>query len=220
MRTRRSLIAAAAALAGWWQTGVHGPGGRAARADSACVEPDGGPMRDGCAQPPRMVLGVPTGGSQEAGLGSTCWATGGSGCCIDMIGPVYPTCPLVLPAGEVMEIQFQDLGVVSELSVELRPDPAVASGNARRPTRRRTGREALWRLVLDRPASPLRLPAFLPPGAYVIDLFAYADGPRGGGDTSQGFRIVVEPRADESPSGAATTPPVAGATPVGDASAE
>ena len=208
MRTRRSLIAVAVAAAGWWQDAHHGRGVISARDDAACAEPDDGPMPDRCPRPPRMVLRVPGRESQEAGLGTYCWGVEESACCVDMVEPVYPSCPLVVPAGEEVEIDFAGLGAVSELTLDLRNDPAETGAGRRGRSRRKPGAEAIWRLVLDRPASALRLPAYLPPGGYVIDLFAYADGPDGGGDTSQGFRIVVESEA-----GTAATP-AAGATPV------
>ncbi len=218
MRTRRSLIAVAAAALGWWRLADRDPVGSAAQ-DAACVEPDDGPMTDGCPRPPRAVLRA-AGGSQAAGLGTSCWAVGGSACCVDMIEPVYPACRLVVIAGEGIEIDLAALGIVSEMTLELRRDPDDAPDGTRRSSRRRPDDDAIWRLAFDRPIGPLRLPAFLPPGGYVIDLFAYAAGPNGDGDTAQGFRIVVESEAGMAATPTVGTTPMVGATPVGDPAAE
>lgn len=208
MRTRRSLLGLGPAVFGAWLLGRAGDARQAATPDAPCEERRGRLGVGGCPRPPRMLLRAASGASQRAALGTWCWSLGERGCCVDMMG-IYPRCPASIVEGEALEIQFGQLGTVSEMHVEVRPDPnpepgvepAADPGSSRHV------------IVVEDPVSPFRLPADLAPGAWVIDVFAYADGPRGGGDTAQGFRFVVEEGQGGVGTPVAATP-VAGATPV------
>lgn len=204
MTTRRSLLGVIAAIAGGNAPAVpHMVRGTAAQPNNSCREPR--PSRSpGCPSPPRLQLRAASGKQQRGAIGTYCWADErGTGCCVDMIGPLYPSCPLIVEEGDTLVIPLDPVGRVTELSYTVQRDNA-SSDSTPEATDERTNR-ALFEGTVERPSSPLHLPADVAPGRYTIDLFAQvADR----GDTSQGFLIEIRPAAD----GAATPP--AAATPI------
>ena len=150
-------------------------------------------------RPPQMVLRA-SGGEQRAALGTYCWG----GMCVDMASPFYyPACPLPVAAGETLSLDFAALGPLRRLSYAVWPfaeniQPGPPSWSAK------TSASPVHEDVVVRPVSPIPLPAGLPPGLFVIEVFAQA---RRGGDTSQGFKLLVQPLT------LSATPTIPNATP-------
>ncbi|MCC6313186.1 MAG: hypothetical protein IT337_04175 [Thermomicrobiales bacterium] len=166
-----------------------------------------------CPKPPRMTLKA-DGRRQRGRLGTYCWSEGEYGCCVDMIGELYPADALFISFGETPELDLSVLGPLAELSYEIRSVrlEIVDDGLSWKDT---PGPEPTRRFDLIRPTSPVLLPDDLPHGLYVVGVFAAAER---GGDTWQGFRLYVGPEPETSASGAtpAAAPvatPVAAAAP-------
>lgn len=134
-------------------------------------------------KPPESTLSY--GGQTATGvLGSFCWArtTGGEGesgtGCFDVAEvPVPPKeKTLAVPAGAALEYDYG--GERRPNSVEAGAYPLI---------RGETG-EAIEQLEIRRSADGVRIPAELPAGSYVIDVFVYVPE----GDASYYFRALVE----------------------------
>ena len=135
-------------------------------------------------RPPRMELRAHGGGAQRATLSTYCWGSR----CVDMGGFHYPERPLVVEEHEALLLDFAELGALRRLAYTAWPyedniQPGPPNWSAK------TGPPVVDD-VLVFPVSPAPMPGSLPPGLYVIDVFAKA---RRGGDTYQGFKILVEP---------------------------
>ncbi len=154
--------------------------------------------------PPPMALRASGGGVQAGGIGTYCWGDQ----CVDMMGTPYPRCPLVVTEDEALAFDFANIGHPRRLSYtvwactvedQLRR-PVPAGGYYAEPVRDE---------VLVFPVSPAPLLNDLPPGLYVIDVFTRV---RRGGDTQQGFKLLVQPaRESATPVASPAAPPLAAA---------
>ncbi|MFN8590118.1 MAG: hypothetical protein U0031_01570 [Thermomicrobiales bacterium] len=140
--------------------------------------------------PPRMVLRTASGKFQRASLGTYCWDSG----CADYCAELHPRRPLVIASGESLHIGFGRLGAMTEFSYGIWQVHAVdlnigcwSDYYENEPVAAET---------VPSPTSPISLPNSIPPGLYVIDVFAYRDE---GGDTSQGFTLRVLPDRRKQP---------------------
>ena len=153
--------------------------------------------------PATMMFPVPPGSTLsygdvtvEGGLGCYCWAMGGGGGCADAFAIILGDEALEAPAGATLSFDYKGKALDS-LSVaaykagreggggDLEDDmflPPSRGGGAKDLPVRRSGPRA--RIVAD-----------LPPGEYVLDVFARM--PRG--DASYGFRLNLEPRDPGGP---------------------
>lgn len=151
-------------------------------------------------EPPEMVLRTGGGAEQRGGHGAYCWR----GACVDSAGIAYPRPPLTVTPGEPLTLHHDPLGPLARIGWEVfryedRVSPGPADGqdwDDVAPVRRDTER---------RPSGPLDLSDDLPPGRYVIEVFAEL---RGGGDSQQGFDIVVGAATGSTP---VASPAAAGA---------
>lgn len=148
------------------------------------------------APPPRIVLRAAS-GEQAGGEGTFCWENG----CADYIGVEIPAQPLVLARDETVDLDVSAFGRASEGSYWIYPYEAVAEQDGRR-----------W--ILYGEANPLRMDDLgkgkkiplaldLPSGHYALEVFVSL---RGGGDSTQGFNLVVEPGTAERGVEAVATP--------------
>lgn len=155
------------------------------------------------APPPRMVLRAETGGEQRGGDGTFCWDEG----CADFIGVQIPDRPLVVAAGAEIELDLGALGRANDVRYWVYADDAVEEQDGER-----------W--ILYGRAIPIAegelangktvpFAVDLPPGHYAVEIVAQF---RRGGDSTQGFNLIVEPPAAASPVAAAATPAATPAT--------
>lgn len=106
----------------------------------------------------------------EAGIGTYCWSTARGGACVDVSGTNAGEDELVVPAGAVMSFVYKGKKLDS-LGISARNGLGAKDLKVRR-----SGTRA--RIVAD-----------LPPGEYLLDVFATMPE----GDVSYGFGLVVKP---------------------------
>ncbi len=159
------------------------------------------------AAPPRIILRADGGGEQAGGDGSFCWKNG----CVDAIGVEIPEVPLEVSANETLAIDVSALGRAAEAGYAIYPYDAVREEDGETwlryggPRPVREGKLAKGKITTFSPD--------LPPGHYAVEIFVAL---RRGGDSTQGFNLLVAPAREArtpsaSPSPAAT--PRAPATP-------
>lgn len=156
-----------------------------------------GQALDGLRPPPRIVLRAVGGGEQKGGDGTFCWENG----CADYIGVEIPSRPLVVAAGQALEIDAGALGRVDEgaywvyryeLSADRNGETWLIYG----------GGEAVREGKLAR-GEVIPFPPALPPGHYAVEVFVSL---RRGGDSTQGFNVVVAPARQAATPTARLTP--------------
>ena len=160
------------------------------------MTPDSGiPMTS----PPHVILHA-VGGTQEGGIGTYCWG----GMCADMVGTPFPAEPLTVAGDELLRFDLSPLGGAASVYYEIY---TYADGVQNMPS---VGEPLIVPPCIAHPERATPPPCFsasgnlavnadqtadlqltLDQGAYVISIFVGL-GPESGGDTSQGFHIVVE----------------------------
>ena len=134
--------------------------------------------------PARMTLRTGSGDAQRARLGTYCWHTR----CVDYLGMPHPAAALLAGAGAALTLQFKRLGKPGGLTYEIwQFDDSEPGGTGRQGY---IGDEPIASDSFRSPQSPLALPDDLPPGLYVVDVYASM---RWGGDTAQGFKVRIQP---------------------------
>lgn len=147
-------------------------------------------------EPPGTTLSY-DGETVEGGLGSFCWnMIGGGGGCADAFAIILEEEELEAPAGATLSFAYKGKALDS-LSVTAYKAGREGGGGSREddafvPPIRGGGKKDL---PVRRSGTRARIVADLPPGEYVLDVFARM--PRG--DASYGFRLVLEPREPGGP---------------------
>ena len=141
-------------------------------------------------EPPGSTLSY-GGETVGGGLGSYCWFMGGSGGCADAFAVILGEEALEAPAGATLSFAYGGKALDS-LSVTAYRADREARGGPREddmflPQYRGGGAK---QLPVRRSGTRARIVADLPPGEYVLDVFARMPQ----GDASYGFRLVLEPR--------------------------
>ncbi|HET7036552.1 MAG TPA: hypothetical protein VFI42_12790 [Thermomicrobiaceae bacterium] len=156
--------------------------------------------RAGSPKPPPNITLLSFAGVQQGGSGTYCWQS----VCVDMVGVVFASQPLVVAAGEVVRLDFSKLGRLAHAEYQLyRYERAVNQLGVRgEQLILPVEQSAVKQGTLPRePIASIWLD--VPPGRYVLTVFATAgaDSHHARGDTTQGFNLEVGP-------GAATAGPV------------
>jgi hypothetical protein len=146
-------------------------------------------------EPPGSTLSY-GGETVDGGLGSYCWFMGGSGGCADAFAVILGEEALEAPAGATLSFAYGGKALDS-LSVTAYRADREARGGPREddtflPPYRSGGAE---HLPVRRSGPRARIVADLPPGEYVLDVFARMPQ----GDASYGFRLILEPRDPGGP---------------------
>jgi hypothetical protein len=146
-------------------------------------------------EPPGSTLSY-GGETVEGGLGTYCWLMGGSGGCSDAFAIILGEEALEAPAGATLSFIYKGKALDS-LSVAAYKAGREGGGGSREddmflPPSRGGGRKDL---PVRRSGSRARIVADLPPGEYVLDVFARMPQ----GDASYGFRLILEPRDPGGP---------------------
>ena len=137
-------------------------------------------------EPPDSVLLF--GGRAVTGeLGSYCWSSGSGGSCVDAVYPLVPgkEKALVVPAGS--EMVFDYGGEAQPGSVRAGAEPLGADG--------KPADSLSSPLKVDGSGGRVTIPAELPAGDYVVDVFVAVPQ----GDASYFFRVVVQRGEDALP---------------------
>ncbi len=147
------------------------------------------------AEPPGSTLSY-GGETVEGGLGSYCWTKGGSGGCSDAFAIIVVEEALEAPAGATLSFAYKGKALDS-LSVAAYKAGREGGGGGREddvflPPSRGGGAKDLR---VRRSGTRARIVADLPPGEYVLDVFARMPQ----GDASYGFRLILEPRDPGGP---------------------
>src|SRR5918997_241765 len=139
-------------------------------------------------EPPGSTLSY-GGETVEGGLGSYCWTWGGGGGCADAFAIILGDDTLEAPAGATLSFDYRGKALDS-LSVTAFRAGREGRGGGREveilPPSSRKGDD----LRVRRSGTRARIVADLPPGEYVLDVFARMPE----GDASYGFRLILEPR--------------------------
>jgi hypothetical protein len=132
----------------------------------------------------------------EGGLGSHCWLTGGSGGCADTFAIILGGEALEAPAGATLSFAYKGKALDS-LSVAAYKAGREDGGGGREEDRflPQSGGRGAKDLGVRRSGRRARIVADLPPGEYVLDVFARMPQ----GDASYGFRLILEPRDPGGP---------------------
>jgi hypothetical protein len=149
--------------------------------------------------PPPVILQAAT-GTQAGGIGTYCWGS----ICADMVGTPFAPEPLSVAGDELVRFDLNPLGGAASVYYEIY---TYADGVQNMPS---VGEPLIVPPCVAHPDRATPPPCFsasgelavnadqtvdlqlaLDPGAYVISIFVGL-GPERGGDTSQGFHIVVE----------------------------
>ena len=139
-------------------------------------------------EPPGSTLSY-GGETVEGGLGSYCWTWGGGGGCADAFAIILGEETLEAPAGATLSFAYGGKALDS-LSVTAFRAGREGRGGGREdqflPPSWRKGED----LRVRRSGTRARIVADLPPGEYVLDVFARMPE----GDASYGFRLILKPR--------------------------
>lgn len=146
-------------------------------------------------EPPGSTLSY-RGETVEGGLGTYCWLMGGSGGCADAFAVILGEETLDAPAGATLSFVYRGKALDSLSVAAYRAGREDAGG----------GREdgeflppykggGVKDLRVRRSGTRARIVADLPPGEYVLDVFARMPQ----GDASYGFRLILEPRDPGGP---------------------
>ncbi|HEV2745391.1 MAG TPA: hypothetical protein VGV91_19710 [Rubrobacter sp.] len=144
-------------------------------------------------EPPGSTLSY-GGETVEGGLGTYCWTRGGGGGCSDAFAIILGDETLEAPAGATLSFAYGGKALDS-LSVTAFRAGREGRGGGREdeflPPSWRKGED----LRVRRSGTRARIVADLPPGEYVLDVFARMPQ----GDASYGFRLILEPRDPAGP---------------------
>ena len=145
-------------------------------------------------EPPGSTLSY-GGETVEGGLGTYCWLMGGSGGCADAFAVILGEGALEAPAGATLSFAYGGKALDS-LSVAAYKAGREGEGDGREdeflPPYSGGGTKDL---PVRRSGTRSRIVADLPPGEYVLDVFARMPQ----GDASYGFRLILEPRDPGGP---------------------
>lgn len=146
-------------------------------------------------EPPGSTLSY-GGETVEGGLGSYCWLMGGSGGCADAFATILGEETLEAPAGATLSFAYRGKALDSLSVAAYRAGREGGGGDPEDnqflpPSRGGKAKD----LPVRRSGTRARIVADLPPGEYVLDVFARMPE----GDASYGFRLNLETRDPGGP---------------------